>query len=1023
MGFDDVLRMPLSKPEFKTRLEAFLKIREQSKKILATSEEKNLALIEAIPDLIFVLNEEGVFIDYHAPDDNILYDPTLSFLGKNIRKVLPAEVAGTFFHHLKQVKKNGLPASFAYELEFKEGTKYYEARLSKIQTDKYLIISRDITQSHIIKLKLQESESRLKEAQRIAKLGHWDLDIVNNCLFWSDEIYRIFEIDPNKFGATYEAFLDLIHPEDRETVDFAYTNSLKTRTPYSIEHRLLFPDGRIKYVHERCETEFDEQGRPIRSLGTVQDITERKKTEIALRESEEKFKKLSQISNEGIGITIDGLIVEANEQLGRLTDYGREELLGMPMANIIHPEDHNLVFERIKNKYEKPYEFRLLRKDGAHIYVEVRGSNTIYHGKNARVAALFDITARRKAEAALRESEEKFSTLFEAAPSVMILTSMKDGKIAAINKKCTEITGYAPEEAVGKTSSELGWWKNSESRDNFFKLLKQNNGYVNNFEAQFIHKNGNPRDALMMGRIIKIKDDDYLLTSLTDISERKILENELLSAKNRLESIFQSVHDAIFLLSIESGMRFRFIAVNNAFLNATGVKREQVEGHFVDEVIPEPSLSLVKKNYKKAIETKNLVEWEESTPYPNGMKHGIVNVVPVLGQGGKCTHLVGSVHDITEIKNTLAEKEKLNSQMVDILENMSDAFVSLDKNWFYTYMNKKAGALFNRNPKEMIGKHIWTEFPEGVGQPFHRNYEKAMNEKVFIQMEDYYPPWNKWFENRINPIENGIAIFFSDITQRKKNEEEILRLNKELEKRVLERTAELLEANRELEEFAYSISHDLRAPLRSIMGFSEIIARRHKTSLNDEAQKYFDYILKSGKHMSQLIDDLLDFARTAKGKIMLQTIDLNKLLNSVLVELDNDIQKSEAKITVQEDLPYVEGTETLLKQVFANLLVNAMIYTREGLKPEIEISAKRQDKKVIIIIKDNGIGIDKKYHRKIFNIFQRLHTQEQYSGTGIGLSIVKKALKAMNGNIQVESKVGEGTSMILMLNSSKKEEL
>lgn len=130
---------------------------------------------------------------------------------------------------------------------------------------------------------LRNSEAGLSEAQRIAHVGNWELDLVTNVLIWSDEIYRIFEIDPTKFGASYEAFLDAIHPEDRVMVSDAYTNSVKTRTPYSIDHRLLLPDGRIKYVHEQCETFYDKEGRPLRSVGTVQDITERKKAEEEIR--------------------------------------------------------------------------------------------------------------------------------------------------------------------------------------------------------------------------------------------------------------------------------------------------------------------------------------------------------------------------------------------------------------------------------------------------------------------------------------------------------------------------------------------------------------------------------------------------------------------------------------------------------------------------------------------------------------------------------------------------------------------
>ncbi|MEI7849285.1 MAG: PAS domain-containing protein, partial [Chloroflexota bacterium] len=146
----------------------------------------------------------------------------------------------------------------------------------------YAQAQQEIVERRQAEAAMRESEKRLKEAQRIALIGNWELDLDNNNLTWSDEIYRIFEIDPTKFGASYAAFLDAIHPADREAVDQAYTTSLQTRSSYEIDHRLLMPDGRVKYVLERCESFYSVDGHPLRSVGTVQDITERKHTEESL---------------------------------------------------------------------------------------------------------------------------------------------------------------------------------------------------------------------------------------------------------------------------------------------------------------------------------------------------------------------------------------------------------------------------------------------------------------------------------------------------------------------------------------------------------------------------------------------------------------------------------------------------------------------------------------------------------------------------------------------------------------------
>jgi signal transduction histidine kinase/ABC-type amino acid transport substrate-binding protein len=251
------------------------------------------------------------------------------------------------------------------------------------------------------------------------------------------------------------------------------------------------------------------------------------------------------------------------------------------------------------------------------------------------------------------------------------------------------------------------------------------------------------------------------------------------------------------------------------------------------------------------------------------------------------------------------------------------------------------------------------------------------------------------------------------IAVREKIEKEIKELNQQLEQRILERTAELQQANRELEEFAYSISHDLKAPLRSILGFSEIIANRYKDSLNSEALKYFNYIIVASNNMTNLINDLLRFARLSKNEIMKQKIDLNIVIETVLKDLETDIKKKNAQIVVENNLHAVNADTSLLKQIFLNLIINAITYNREGEAPIVTISAKEEVDSIIISINDNGVGIPTEYHEKIFNIFQRLHSQSEFPGTGIGLAIVKKAVAKLGGKIWLESEVGKGTTFYI----------
>jgi PAS domain S-box-containing protein len=238
--------------------------------------------------------------------------------------------------------------------------------------------------------------------------------------------------------------------------------------------------------------------------------------------------------------------------------------------------------------------------------------------------------------------------------------------------------------------------------------------------------------------------------------------------------------------------------------------------------------------------------------------------------------------------------------------------------------------------------------------------------------------------------------------------------NIELEQRVRDRTTQLENANRELELFSYSISHDLRTPLRAIQGFAEIIGRRHKKDLNDEGRHYFDNIIMASEQMDQLISDLLDYVRLGRQRVRLTTIPLGNVISEVLNNLMPQIVKTNAQILVN-DLPDILGDLTLLKRIFTNLLENALVYHRPGVPPLISIDYVLEADFSVIHISDNGIGIPHEFRHKIFDIFQRLHSQTEYPGTGIGLAIVRKSVEMLKGSVWVEAASQAGSVFCVKL--------
>ncbi|PAU92746.1 hypothetical protein CK503_15390 [Aliifodinibius salipaludis] len=380
--------------------------------------------------------------------------------------------------------------------------------------------------------------------------------------------------------------------------------------------------------------------------------------------------------------------------------------------------------------------------------------------------------------------------------------------------------------------------------------------------------------------------------------------------------------------------------------------------------------------------------------------------VTVVTKNGDPDQLHGLMVDITKEKE--AEREK-----IEILQRIGDAFFAVDEDWTVTYWNKRAEQVLDTSSDDIIGKNLWNVYDDAVELDFYTQYHKAVDKQVTVNFEEFYPGVEKWFEVSAYPSETGLSVYFRDITERKENHEQLKRLNQELE----ERAKELAATNEELEQFAYVASHDLQEPLRMVSSFLDRLEQKYSNQLDDKAQQYINFAVDGAHRMRRIILDLLNYSRMDQNNFAREQVNVNDLLQEILKLEHTTIKENNANI-VFDNLPVIEASKTPMQQVFQNLINNAIKYHKPGTKPIVKIESKEADNYWEFSVTDNGIGIRDEFQDTIFTIFQRLHTQNEYPGTGIGLSVSKKIIEKHGGKIWVKSEIGEGSTFYFTVRKS-----
>ncbi len=371
--------------------------------------------------------------------------------------------------------------------------------------------------------------------------------------------------------------------------------------------------------------------------------------------------------------------------------------------------------------------------------------------------------------------------------------------------------------------------------------------------------------------------------------------------------------------------------------------------------------------------------------------------------------------DITERKRAREHLLAAHRRTTTIVESISDGFTVFDPSWRYTFVNAAAARLLHKSREQLLGKVFWDLWPSTTGTPLERTFRRAMDEHTPLQIEAFHPePLDAWFDVRCYPSAEGLSVFFTDVTQRKNAEDENRRLNAELEQRVRDRTAQIQATNKELETFAYSVSHDLRAPLRGIDGWSTALLEDFGAQLNDDARHCLQRIGSEVQKMSTLIDDLLRLSRVTRAPIERGSVDLSALSRTIADNLREIHAGRQIEFSIQPGLT-ASADAQLLEIAMTNLMNNAAKFTGHRSTAHIEVGSTEWDGQPAFHVRDNGAGFDMANARSLFGPFQRLHRASEFPGTGIGLATVQRIIHRHGGRVWADAEVDHGATFYFTL--------